>query len=574
MKPLNEASSFRVEGTGVRALYLANANADSSHQTLSPADPVRCCPPAASARADNDGLCTKLTLISAPAGFGKTTLVCDWAAACGRPVAWLSLDEGDSDPIRFLTYLISSLQTIPVGEAKGNTSMIGAGAIAALQSPQPAPTEAILTALLNEIAVIPEEFTLVLDDYHVLDATAVDDALVFLLEHLPPQMHMVITTREDPPIPLARYRARAQLTELRATDLRFTPGEAADFLNQAMNLNLTGEEITALETRTEGWIAGLQMAAISLQGRADAADFIKSFTGSHRFVLDYLAEEVLLQQPANVQTFLLRTSILDRLCGSLCDTVLAKPSPPSQEMLEYLEQANLFVVPLDDERRWYRYHRLFADLLQQRLRQRAALSVGNRAMDDESSPAVLHARASQWFEDNGLDIEAFHHAVSADDFGRAAHLVEGEGMPLIFRGGAAPVLNWLRSLPPGVIDTNPSLWVIYASALVFAGDLAGVEAKLQAAEIALQGRELDAKSRDSIGHIAAIRATLAVVQSDIEAIVFQSLRALSISTPITCRCARLRPGRWGWLISFRVIARRPAKPMARPLPSAKRSGIP
>ena len=268
----------------------------------------------------NEGLAAgnKLTLVSAPAGFGKTTLVGEWVAGCGRPAAWLSLDEGDSDPSRFLTYLIAALQTVAPG--------IGEGVLTVLQSPQPPPPESTLTALLNDVAAIPSDVVLVLDDYHVLDAKPVDDALAFLVEHLPPQVHLVIATREDPALPLARLRARGQLTELRAADLRFTPAEAADFLNQVMGLDLTADDIAALETRTEGWIAGLQLAAISLQGREDVAGFIKSFTGSHRFVLDYLVEEVLQRQPEPVQTFLLRTSILDRLCGPLCDAVMLDAS--------------------------------------------------------------------------------------------------------------------------------------------------------------------------------------------------------------------------------------------------------
>ncbi|MCJ7533647.1 MAG: hypothetical protein MUO64_21805, partial [Anaerolineales bacterium] len=261
----------------------------------------------------NASLHRKLTLISAPAGFGKTTLVSEWVAGCERPVAWLSLDEGDNDPTCFLTYLVAALQTIAAN--------IGKGVLAILQSPQPPPIESILIALLNEITTVPDNFVLVLDDYHVIDSKPVDEALTFLLEHLPPQMHLVIATREDPHLPLARLRARSQLTELRAADLRFTLTEAADFLNQVMSLNLAAEDIAALETRTEGWIAGLQLAALALQGtisiqeHPDAASFIKSFTGSHHFVLDYLIEEVLQQQPESIQTFLLCTSILDRLCG-------------------------------------------------------------------------------------------------------------------------------------------------------------------------------------------------------------------------------------------------------------------
>ena len=262
-----------------------------------------------------------VTLISAPAGFGKTTLVSEWVAGCERleprvRVAWLSLDEGDNDAARFLTYFITALQTLQAN--------IGTGVLGVLQTPQPPPAEAILTTLLNDITTLPEHFALVLDDYHVIDAQPVDRALTFLLDHLPPHMRLVITTREDPDLPLARLRARGQLTELRAADLRFTPAEAAEFLNQVMGLNLSAENIAALETRTEGWIAGLQLAALSMQGHQDVSRFIQSFTGSHHFVMDYLVEEVLQQQPETVQTFLLRTSILNRLCGPLCEAVLGR----------------------------------------------------------------------------------------------------------------------------------------------------------------------------------------------------------------------------------------------------------
>ncbi len=465
----------------------------------------------------NEGLHRKLTLISASAGFGKTTLVSEWVAGCERPTAWLSLDEGDSELTRFLTYLVAALQTI---EAR-----IGEGVLGAIQSPQPPSTESILTFLINEIATIPDHFVLVLDDYHVIDSKLVDHALTFLLDHLPSQMHLVITTREDPGLPIARLRVRSQLTELRVADLRFTPTEAAGFLNQVMGLNLSVEDIAALETRTEGWIAGLQLAAISMQGHKDASTFIKSFTGSHHFVLDYLVEEVLQQQSEGVQTFLLRTSILDRLCGSLCDAVLLNASASGQETLEYLGHTNLFIVPLDNERRWYRYHHLFAELLRQRLRQSAALG------DEGKSADELHMRASAWYEANGLEVEAFHHAVAAHNVDHAARLVEGEGMPLFFRGVVAPVLRWLESLPATVLNARPSLWVMYGSALLFASQLTGVEEKLQAAESALQGVELDAKTRDLIGHIASIRATLAVAFQQLETIVVQSRRALEYLHP-------------------------------------------
>ncbi|NHN28239.1 LuxR C-terminal-related transcriptional regulator [Paenibacillus agricola] len=462
----------------------------------------------------NEGLHRKLTLISASAGFGKTTLVSEWLAGCGQPAAWLSLDEGDNDPTRFLTYLVAALQTIAAN--------IGKGVFAVLQSPLSPPTETILTVLLNEINTIPDHFTLVLDDYHVIETKSIDDVLTFLLEHLPPRMHLVITTREDPSIPLARLRVRGELTELRSTDLRFTPSEAAGFLNQAMGLNLSPVDIALLESRTEGWIAGLQLVAISLQGHKDATSFIKSFNGNHHFVLDYLVEEVLQQQSESVHAFLLCTSILDRLCGSLADAVLLDPSTSGLETLAYLERANLFIVSLDNDRHWYRYHHLFADLLRQRLHQATASSKG----DEGRGVAELHKRASIWYENHDLEIEAFHHAAVANDVDRATRLIEGKGMPLHFRGAAAPVLNWLESLQTAVLDARPSLWVAYASALVFAGKLNGVEQKLRAAEAALQGAELNDKTRDHVGHIALIRATLAVSQHQVETIITQSRRAL------------------------------------------------
>ena len=467
----------------------------------------------------NEGLHRKLTLISAPAGFGKTTLVSQWLAGGPRPIAWLSLDEGDNDPVRFLTYLVAALRTVAPN--------IGEGVLGVLHSPQPPPSEAILTALLNDLTTIPDHFILVLDDYHVIDAKPIDQALTYLVEHLPPQMHLVIATREDPQLPLARLRARGYLTEVRAVDLRFTPSEAAAFLNQTMGLTLSAQDIAALETRTEGWIASLQLAALSLQGHEDATGFIKSFTGSHHFVLDYLLEEVLGQQPESVQTFLLRTSILDRFCGPLCDAVVLDPSISGQATLEYLEHANLFIIPLDDERRWYRYHHLFADLLRQRLHQSTASSPG----DEGSGMAELHLRASLWYEDHGLSLEAFHHAAAAHDVERAARLVEGDGMPLHFRGAVTPVLHWLESLPKTALDARPVLWVMYASALTMTGFLPGVEPKLQSAEAALQGAERDDTTQDVVGQIAAIRAMLASAENQVETIIAQSRRALEYLHP-------------------------------------------
>ena len=468
----------------------------------------------------------KLTLISAPAGFGKTTLVSEWVAGCGRPAAWLSLDEGDNDPTRFLTYLISALQTI--------APKIGDGIFVTLQSPQPPPSEALLTTLLNEISAISDNFILVLDDYHVIDSEPIDQALTYLLDHLPPQMHLVITTREDPHLPLARLRVRGQLTELRAADLRFTPSEAAEFLNQQMGLNLSADDVSALDKRTEGWIAGLQLAALAMlamQGHQDSASFIKSFTGSHHFVLDYLMEEVLQQQSESVQTFLLRTSILDRMCGPLCEAALRAPAGSGQETLEYLERANLFTVPLDNERRWYRYHHLFGDLLRQRLHQSTTSSAG----DEGRGVAELHIRASQWYEHNGLDLEAFQHAAAANDIERAERIVEGKGIPLHVRGALVPVLNWLASLPKTVLDARPSLGVMYATLALMAGQTTGVEEKLCVAEAALaaalQGAEPVDKTRDLIGQIAAARATMALTRYQPDAMITQAHRALEYLHP-------------------------------------------
>ncbi len=453
----------------------------------------------------------KVILVSAPAGFGKTSLISEWLSDRQRPAAWLSLDDNDNDPTRFLSYLIAALHTIAPD--------IGQGIVRALQAPQPPPLETTLTALLNEITAIAEPFTLILDDYHLITVPPIDQALTFLIGHLPPLMQLVIVTREDPPLPLHQLRARDQLTELRAADLRFTLAEAAGFLNQTMGLTLSPEDIAALEARTEGWIVGLQFAAISLQGVTDTARFIQSFAGSHHFILDYLLEEVLHKQSPGVQNFLLQTSILDRLCGSQCEAVLSAPAGVGQKTLEYLEQANLFIIPLDNERRWYRYHPLFADLLRQRLSQSTA------------NVEALHLRASLWYEHNGFQLEAFQHAVATHDIDRAAYLVEGNGMPIIFRGVFHPVLNWLGSLPTTTLDSRPALWVLYASALLIMGQLPEVEAKLQAAEAVLQSGEQDDQAKDLIGHIAAIRANAAVPVNQVDTILIQARRALDYLHP-------------------------------------------
>ena len=465
-------------------------------------------------KALNQGLAGKLTLISAPAGFGKTTLVSSWIDTLqtenatlpplSTQIAWLSLDKNDHVPARFLSYIIAALQRVDPHIGVSARSMLQA-------SPLPVPT--LLTALLNDIAARPDPLVLVLDDYHVIDAQPIDEALAFLLDHMPPQLHLMITTREDPDLPLARLRVRGQLTAVRASDLRFDLTEAAVFLRQTMGLDLSEDNIAALEARTEGWVAGLQLASISLQGRQhDAADFIDAFTGSHRFVLDYLVEEVLHRQSESVQRFLLQTSILDRLCGPLCDAVCL--STDGQATLEALDRANLFLIPLDNERRWYRYHHLFVEFLRQRLQQQYPNNIAEHEI-----------RASEWYEDNGYEIEAFQHAVAANDVQRAERLVEGEGTPMHFRGAGAYVLNWMASLSKTELDASPSLWVIYASTLLFVGQHLAVEQKLQAAEAALQDSGSDDKTTDLVGRIASLRATMAVIQNDVETIIAESLRA-------------------------------------------------
>ncbi len=422
----------------------------------------------------NKGLLSgrKLTLISASAGFGKTTLVSEWIATLtpsplplgerlGMRVAWLSLDEGDNDPVRFITYLIAALQMI--------VPNIGEDVLGVLQAPQPPPIESILTTLLNEITTIPDNFILVLDDYHLTDSKAVDNALTFLVEHLPPQMCLVITTREDPNLPLARLRVRSQLTELRASDLRFTPSEAAEFLNQVMGLGLSSEDVAKLETRTEGWIAGLQLAVLSMQGRQDVHGFIQTFAGDHRYVVDYLVEEVLKRQPESTRNFLLQTSILDRLNGPLCDAVTSQLE--SKARLESLQRGNLFLIPLDDKREWYRYHHLFADVLRMHL-----------MTEQPDNVPTLHKRASKWYEQNNLTADAIRHALYAGDFERAAELIE-RSLPFMRQSRQEyTFLGWLKALPDELFQYHPVLNVHYAGTLLQCGQVEGVESRLRDVE--------------------------------------------------------------------------------------------
>jgi LuxR family maltose regulon positive regulatory protein len=451
------------------------------------------------------GLNRKLTLISAPAGFGKTTLLSEWVAGRRRSVAWLSLDQGDNDPVRFMAYVVAALQTV-----EGH---IGQGVASMLQLPQLPPAESILTVLINEVALAPKDSILILDDYHAIEAQPIHEALAFLLDHLPPQMHLILSSRADPPWPLARLRARREMSELRANDLRFTLQEAAVFLNEAMTLDLSAKDVATLEARTEGWIVGLQMAALSMRGRRDVSGFIKAFTGSHRFILDYLVEEVLDQQPPGIQDFLLRTSVLDRMTAALCDSVT--DGRDSQTILTDLERANLFLVPLDDERRWYRYHHLFADLLRSRL----------ELIQLDQVPA-LHRRASVWYERNSLPAKAVSHALKARDMKRVAHLVAQNALILIYHGQLLSLARSLSTLPKETPWAYPWLRVAYAWAMAYAGQLDDVEPALQEAEEALISIQNADEVRHVMGHIAAIRAYTADLKGELSGSVAFARQAL------------------------------------------------
>jgi LuxR family maltose regulon positive regulatory protein len=361
-------------------------------------------------------------------------------------VTWLSLDEDDNDPIRFWVYIVAAVQKL--------RRDLGEAALALLQASQPPPITSVLSTLINEIAFFPDNFSIVLDDYHLIKTQSIHEALTFLLDHLPPQMHIILTTRADPPLAIARFRVRDQLMELRADDLRLTTGEASVFLNDVMGLRLSMDDIAVLESRTEGWVAGLQLAALSMQGREDIPGFIQAFSGSHRHVLTYLAEEVLDHCPEVTLNFLVQTSILDRLCGSLCDTVTAKED--GQSILEQLEHANLFIVPLDDKGQWYRYHHLFAEVLQSRLQQTRPDLISE-----------LHRRASHWFERNGYHAEAIEHALGGNDWSHATELIEANLETVQLRGEVATALRWLGTLPDEAINVRPTLGLAHAWLLVW-----------------------------------------------------------------------------------------------------------
>lgn len=393
-------------------------------------------------------------LLSGPAGFGKTTLLSEFVAQILQQreslvgVAWLSLDEGDSDPHRFWTYLIAACQGVQEG--------VGETALALLNMPQPLPEGAIPTLLINDLTRQDRPLVLVLDDYHTIQNPSIHADLLFLLDHLPQNLHLIVSTRTDPPWPLARYRARNQLIEIRAQDLRFSTAEAAGFLNQTMALSLSEEAMAALEERTEGWIAGLQLAALSMQGRSDVGAFIQAFTGSHVYIAEYLVDEVLKRQSEEMQVFLLQTSILDRLCAGLCEAVCCGQEThgclDGQKNLLTLQQANIFIIPLDDEGQWFRYHHLFADLLQARLQ--------------SSFPAAaihtLHQRAAAWYEQNGMIIEAIDHALAAADYPRVVRLVEAAALPMIIQANVRTVESWLQAIPLVYLEQSPRLNMAYA----------------------------------------------------------------------------------------------------------------
>ncbi|MBN1310427.1 MAG: tetratricopeptide repeat protein, partial [Anaerolineae bacterium] len=407
----------------------------------------------------DEGIRRKLTLISAPAGFGKTTLLAAWVKQCSVPVAWVSLDAADSDSVRVLAYIIAALQTVD--------AVLGSAASAMLQSPQPPPIDAVLTALINDVTRRSTDLMLILDDYHLIQSENVQQALVFLLDHQPPRIHLVIATRADPPLPLAYLRGHDQLVEVRQTDLVFTRDEAAAFLVQSAGLSLPAGDIDRLAAHTEGWIAGLHMAALSMKGRQNASDLAQALEGGNRFILDYLVEEVLQRQPDDIQDFLYRTAVLDRLSAPLCDAVTGRSD--GQATLDMLEHSDLFIVSLDNERYWYRYHHLFADLLRRRLHQTRPDAV-----------AGLHRRAADWYERHGLPSEAIHHVLAAADFEWAADLIERAAEQTLMRSEVATLLRWVDALPDELVRARPSLCVYHAWALLLAGrPLDAVKARLE-----------------------------------------------------------------------------------------------
>jgi LuxR family maltose regulon positive regulatory protein len=457
-----------------------------------------------------DGREARLMLVSAPAGFGKTTLLVEWlagSAADERAVAWLSLDPRDNDPAVFWAYLATAIEAAAPG--------IGASALAVLQAPG-ASTESALAALLNDLGDFASGFVVILDDYHVIESGAVNDGMTFILEHLPAGVHLVIAGRADPSLPLAKLRSRGELVEIRAADLRFTDPESAVYLNTGMGLELDEADVATLAARTEGWIAALQMAAVAMRGREDVSSFITDFAGDDRYIVDYLLEEVLQRQSATVRDFLLGTSILGRLNGPLCDAVTGQDG--GRATLESLDRSNLFVVALDDRRQWYRYHHLFADVLRARL------------LDEQPDRvAELHLRASAWLEEDGDRAEAIRHSMAAGDFVRAADLVELALSASRKDRQEATLRSWLEALPPEAIREKPVLSLAMAGALLANGELAGVEEQLANTEAWLStADETDPEVRGLRSALTVYRAAQSNALGDADASMAFARRALDL----------------------------------------------
>ena len=446
----------------------------------------------------NEGVSRKLVLISAPAGFGKTTVMSIWAENIGSPVAWLSLDPADNDLTRFLLYVIAALQS--------KTPDVGQTAMALLHSTQKVPQETVLTVLINELASIPHDFTLILDDYQNIDNQEIHAALAYLIDHLPPTMHMVIASRSDPPLPLSKWRARGQLVELRQADLRFTPEEASVFLKRNTGFDLTAEQVTALESRTEGWIAGLQLAALSMQGRSDLSAFIQAFSGSHRFVIDYLAEEVFSQQTENIRMFLVETSILDRFTAGLCNEVTGRTD--SGIILRELEDNNLFLIALDDQRQWFRYHQLFQDYLRAEL--------GERSQDK------LHKKACQWFKTQRLFSEAVKHALASGDTDLSEEVISQATVEAFNQAAFGSLLGWLETLPEQIVRGNTVLAAYKSLVLLLLDTYTESIPYAQAAEESLAPEASDATR----GLLMSLKAHLAMYEGRLDECVRYSRDAL------------------------------------------------
>lgn len=457
----------------------------------------------------NQGLNRKLTLVSAPPGYGKTTLIANWLSQLTHArYGWVTLDVNDNEPSRFLSYLTVALQSIDAELGLRVSSLLG--------SPELPPMGNLITLLVNDLTTLPQKVVVVFDDYHVIDNLEIHNALKFLLDHQPPQLHLVIISQADPPFPLARLRVHEQVTDIRADDLRFTRDEATAFLNDRARLRLTAEDVITLETRTEGWIAGLQLAALSLKGRPNKSEVVANFAGSQHHVIDYLSEDVLRRQPQPLQTFLLRTSILDRLSGPLCDAVTGKAN--SQVVLETLQNQNLFLTNQDDKRQWYRYHSLFADFLRIQLHRREADLV-----------AKLHHRAAQWYEENGFISEAVDHALSAEDFQFAGHLVERMAEETLWRRGQwLTLLQWTEALPDEVIYARPMLSLYYAWALFTTGQLKALEQMLPQVEQSVTAIAAAADRPNSLGEIATLRACVTYERGDMEGCIEMARQALTL----------------------------------------------